>query len=252
MNESLLFAFLLVFVRCSAMLMSSPVFGAQTTPLPIRIFTTLSISGALTVALQPMMAPPPSDLWGLGGAVLQEAVAGLLLGTFMTLVLQAAQIAGSLLDMQIGLGMSQVVNPVNGVSATVLGQFKHMLAVVVFLSVDAHHQMLAAFANSYQAMPNFSAPGMMAIQAGLVEMLGAIFLLALQIAAPVLAVSVVVDAALGVMNKAVPQMQALQLGMPAKTGIGLLTVGLTLPALTASVSNGLGRALDTLAKVFGG
>jgi flagellar biosynthesis protein FliR len=252
MTENLLFAFLLVFVRCSAMLMSSPVFGAQTTPLPIRIFTTLSIAGALTVVLQPEIAPPPADLFGLAGMVLHEAVAGLLLGTFMTLVLQAAQIAGSILDLQIGLGMSQVVNPVNGVSATVLGQFKHMLAVIVFLSVDAHHQLLAAFARSYTSMPALDAAGLAAIQQGLLGLIGAVFLLALQIAAPVLAVSVVVDAALGVMNKAVPQMHALQLGMPAKTGMGLVTLGIALPAVASSVSTGVGLAMDGLARLFGG
>ncbi len=61
-DASLLFGFLLVFVRCSAMLLSSPVFGAQNTPVHIRVLTTLSISAALTAVLKPNLGAVPDNM----------------------------------------------------------------------------------------------------------------------------------------------------------------------------------------------
>ncbi len=245
-----LFSFAMVFIRCSAMLLSSPILGSQNTPVQIRIFTTLAIAAALTLAVQPNIGTPPSDLYGLASFALQEAVAGLLIGTFVSLALQAAQIAGSIMDTQLGLSLSQVLNPVNGVPVTILAQFKYMLALVVLFVVNGHHTMIQAFAHSYTSVPTLSMTTLSAVSSGLGSMLANVSLLALQIATPVLGVSLVIDAALGLIGKAVPQMQVFVVGIPAKTAVGLMAVGLTLPALTGAVSNGVQLALDNLSHVF--
>lgn len=250
-DSALLYAFFLVFVRCSAMLLVSPMFGAQTTPLQVRIFTTLAIAGALTCALKPAIGPVPLELYSLAAAVLKEALAGLLIGTFMSLVLVAAQMGGAIIDMQMGLGMSQMLNPLTGVPVTVVSQFKFMLALVVFLSIDGHHQMILAFARSYQTMPALGYDSLPALKTGLVGLIGQISLLSLQLAAPVLAVSLIVDAGLGIVNKAVPQMQAMLVGLPAKVIMGMLALSFGLPTLTGTVSRGVGLALQSLSHTAG-
>lgn len=250
-DSALLYSFLLVFIRCSAMLLVSPIFGAQNTPIQVRIFTTLAIAGALTCVLQPQIGPAPADVYALAAAVLKEALAGLLIGTFMSLVLQAAQMAGSIIDLQMGLGMSQALNPLTGVSVTVISQFKFMLALVVFLSMDCHHQMIVAFARSYETMPALGYEALPAIQKGIVALITQLSLLALQMAAPVLAVSMIVDAGLAIVSKAVPQMQAMLVGLPAKVIMGMLALSIGLPALAGSVSSGVGFALKGLTQATG-
>lgn len=249
-DAALFYAFLIVFVRCSAMLLSSPVFGAQNTPLMVRIFTTLALAAALTCTIKPNIGPPPADMYSLALAIMHEAIAGILIGAFMTMVLHAAEIAGSFLDLQMGFGLSQALNPITGVPVTLMAQFKMFLCMVVFLSINAHHVMLAAFVHSYDTMPMPSMASMPGIQATFVGMITQMFLIALQIAAPVTAVSIVVDAALGVINKAVPQMQTLIVGMPAKIIMGLLVVSVTLPALASSVQYGVDQATSSLSNVF--
>lgn len=251
MTEAALYAFLLVFVRCGAMLLASPVFGGQATPGHVRVLTTVCIAGALTFAIAPNPMTPPAGVGGLGLAVANEAAAGLLLGAFMNLVLQVAQIAGSVLDMQIGLSMSQAINPIAGVSVTVLAQFKFMLAMVLYLSMNGHHQLLEAFANSYRSLPALGVDTMPGIANQVVGLVGAVFVLALQIAAPVLAVSVVVDASLGLINRAVPQMQVFLVGMPAKIILGLTVLAFGLPAMADGIQSGVAHGFDALAKVFG-
>ena len=247
LDEALLSAFLLVFLRCSAMMLASPMFGAQNTPVQIRIFTTLSISGALTCALAPHMGHAPANMYALAAAALQECVAGLLLGAFVNLALQAAQMAGAIMDVSSGLAMSQELNPITGVPVTILSQFKFMLAIVVFLCANGHHLMLQAFAQSYQAVPNLT-PAVITQNA--VGLITSISLLAVQIATPVLGASMIVDAALALVSKAVPQMQTMMVGGPAKTAICLTAVAFSLPVLTSAVSNGTNLALTSFEHLF--
>lgn len=245
-----LFSFAMVFIRCSAMLLSSPIFAGQSSPVQIRIFTTLAISGALTMVVQPKIGAPPADLYGLAAVATQEAIAGLLIGSFINLAMQAAQIAGAIMDFQLGLSLSQVLNPVSGVSVTILAQFKYMLAVVILFAMNGHHLMIEAFASSYTAVPTLSMATLNAISTNITVLIGNVMLLGLQIAMPVLGASLIIDAALGLMNKAVPQMQVFIVGMPAKTAVGLMVVGITLPALAGAVSSGVQFALDGLTGIF--
>jgi flagellar biosynthetic protein FliR len=250
-DAALLYSFVLVFARCSAMLLVSPMFGAQNSPVQVRIFTTLAIAGALTCALKPSIGPMPAELYSMAAAILKEVLAGLLIGIFMSLVLQAAQMAGSIIDMQMGLAMSQELSPLTGVPVTVVAQFKYMLALVIFLSMDCHHLMIIAFARSYETMPPLSYESIPAIQTGVVTLLGQLSLLALQLAAPVLAVSLIVDAGLGIVSKAVPQMQTMLVGLPAKMIMGMLALSIGLPAMTGAISSGVGSALSTLTHATG-
>lgn len=246
MDTAWLWSFFAVFVRASAMMISSPVFSAQSTPLQIRIFTTLSISAALTAVLQPKVGAMPEHFILMIFAVASEALAGLLIGIFTSFAFHAAQMAGTFLDFQVGLGMSQIVNPATGVPSTLIGQFKYMLAITTFLAMNGHHSMIHAFAASYDAYPGFNSQTLTGLEKNLMPLFGTMCLLALQIAAPVAAVSLVVDSALGVVNKAVPQMQVFMVGMPAKILLGLIALSLSLPALTAGVDNGVRMGLETL------
>lgn len=249
-DAALFFAFMLVFVRCSAMMFASPMFGAQNLPIQIRIFATLALSAALTITIRPHVGPPPQDLYTLAFAMGHELVAGLLIGTCMSLVLQAAQMAGAFIDLQMGLGLSQALNPITGVPVSIIAQFKYLLALVVFLSINGHHVMLGAFVHSYDTMPSPTMAGLPAIQNSFIGLVTDLSLLALQIAAPVAAVSLVVDAALGVINKAVPQMQIFLVGLPAKIIMGMLAMAIALPALVNGVQYGVEKATASVATAF--
>lgn len=246
-QTELFFAFLLIFVRCSGMLLASPVFGAHNTPVQIRIFTALALAGSLALMLKPELGPMPNNILDLGVKILHEAMAGLLIGGVMNLALQAAAMAGSIMDFQTGLASGHVINPVDGQSSTLLSQFKFMLATIIFLGMNGHHTMIQAFVASYRVMPNFDAA---VVQPSLINLLQATCLLAVQIATPVLGVSLVVDAAMGLVNRAVPQMPAMVIGMPAKIAVGLTTVAVGLPLLTSGVNSAVGFACDALVQMF--
>lgn len=245
MTELALFAFLMVFLRCSALFLSAPFFSAQNVPLMVRILTCLSVSAALTFAIQPKIGPVPQSMWELAGSALREILAGLLIGSVVTLAMQAMTIAGNIMDLQTGLGSGRVQNPLNGVESTLLSHLHSMLAMVIFVCIDAHHLLIQAFANSYNTFPRFGE-----IEPNLVNVLTQTMMLALQIAAPVMGVSLIVDAALGLLARAVPQMMAMQVGMPAKIGVGLSVVALGLPMTVMGVNAAVGMALNAIHQIF--
>jgi flagellar biosynthetic protein FliR len=247
-DEPTMFAFLVVFIRVSAMFLASPVFGGNSTPLQVRIFSCMAMAAALTFVVKPAVGAIPVSLAGLALVVAGEAATGLLIGSLLSLVLQACQMAGAMLDIEVGLAMSQTVNPVTGVPVTVVSQFKFMLATVIFLSANGHHLMIDALVSSYQTAPSLA--NLEALKDGIVTLLGGLSLLAVQISAPVLAVTVVVDVALAFVSKAVPQMQAFMVGAPAKLAAGFFALSLTLPPLVSGVTEGCYQAQLVFSRLF--
>lgn len=248
-NEAFLFSLLLVFTRVSAMLLISPVFGVGT-PIQVRIGLCACIAFALTPVIGPHLGAAPADLFGLLSAVGQEALTGLLIGSMLQMIGLAAQMAGSFLDLQIGLSTVQLLNPLSQTPSSLFAQFKYLLAVVLLVSINGHHMMIQAFVESY----TISGPGTglspEAIQAGYVGLLGKFSLLALQIAAPAAAVSIIIDAAASVVNKAVPQMQVFLVAMPLKVVAGVLAIAVALPAMVTAVDAGVEHAFTALGKML--
>ena len=242
-------AALLVFVRIGAALISAPGFSSNSIPAHIRIVVGCALAGALTSVVRSHVAPVPPDMAGLLGQVITEAATGILIGMTLHLAIQAAGIAGTFLDAQVGLSMSQVMNPIDGVPVSILGQFKSMLAVVIFLSLDAHHLLFGALVRSYDTPP-LTLDSLPAILSGVQSLMGMALMTAIKIAAPALGATLLVDAALGVLSRAVPQIQPLQIGMPAKIGAGLLAVAFGLPALVGGVSFGVDAAGTMLGHIF--
>lgn len=245
-----LFGLFMVFIRCSAAFMSSPLFGAQGTPVTIRVFTSLAVSFAISMVVKSHLGHAPQHLGTFLIVIGNEVASGLLIGMLMQLVVQAAMVAGSFIDMQIGLGMSQTMNPLLGIPVSVIGQFKMMLGTMIFLAVNGHHFIIQSVVHSYDVAPTLTASDLGLLRNGIMPLITQFMLISIQIAAPVLAVSIIVDAALGLMSKALPQLQPIQIGAPAKLGLGMASISLCLPGIVAATNSGIGHSLDLLGRVF--
>ncbi len=246
LDAAFLFALFAIFIRTSAMFISAPMFGAPTIPARIRILFGAVMAFALCPVVKQYLPDPPTDLYGILLLVLNEALAGFIIGLFMMLVMLGIQMGGSIMDIQVGLSMSHIINPASGQSSTLLSQFKYMLALVVFLCANGHHILINALVGSFRVMPVAGAGVLEAIRNQQIYLLVEMSLIALQIAAPILAVTILVDAALGLMNRAVPQMQTFIVGLPAKVVMGLVAISIGLPAITVAVTSGIERATRSM------
>jgi len=247
LDADLLFAMLCVFARCTAMLMSAPIL-TTVVPIMIRVMTGTVLTFSLLPVLQVHIGPMPTDVLSLALSIMREVMIGLLIGGFLQILVASAQIAGSFMDVQIGTGSAQIFNPFVGGAASPISQFKVMLTTVLILQLNGHRMMLGAFVKSFE-MPG---PQLGPLQSELLAFLGQTGLLSLQIAAPVAAVTIVIDLAAGIINKAVPQTQPFLLSLPAKLAAGMMVIALGLPSLVGAVQHGLEFTFDHLGHVLKG
>ena len=138
--------------RVSSLLMVMAVFGSRLAPAHIRIGLAL----AITLIIAPLLPPMPKiELFSLGSFLVlgQQLLIGIALGLMTQFLLETFVMAGQVIAMQTSLGFATLVDPMNGQSAPVVGQFYLMLATLVFLAVDGHLLMLRMVVLSFETLP---------------------------------------------------------------------------------------------------
>ncbi|MCL6474489.1 MAG: flagellar biosynthetic protein FliR [Firmicutes bacterium] len=250
-STQLFWAFLVVLFRVGGLMVTAPVFGSPNVPAPVKIGFSTAFALALTPVTVDKVGAPPEDWWLLVGILISETLFGMLVGYLVSLFFSAVQMAGAFIDMQMGFGIFQLMNPFAPTPASLLAQFHTLLLVVVYLQVNAHHWLLASIAESFQAIPPQSvALDPVRLQPVLLDVVSQIFMLAIRIAAPATAVLIVVDAALAIVSRAVPQMPVFFVGAPAKIAMGLLTVATVLPLVANVFVNTMPIAAQHVLNLF--
>jgi flagellar biosynthesis protein FliR len=213
---------LVVGARISGLMVFAPFFGNGA--IPVRIKAILTI--AITVVLYPVYAARVGTItltqWPV--VVARELVLGLAIGLAANFVFEAAQMAGQVLGVQMGYSLVNILDPQTQVDTTVVAMFHQTVAFLLFLQLDVHHWILRGIARSFE----YLAPGAVSLNHGLTAELlhgvAGVLGTGLQIAAPVLAATLVADVILGFLGKASPQMPLMLLGPALKSmvGVGLL------------------------------
>jgi len=241
--------FLLVLARVSAIFAATPVLGGRDVPVQLKAGLAL----ILALVLLPVVAAPPqgvpAHLWAYGLWVLGEVGVGLLLGFAALLLFVAAQVAGQIIDFELGFGIVNVIDPEFGHQLPLVGSFKNLLALLVFLGLNGHHVVIRALAGSFRVLPPGQARWAPELTGNVVGLLGQLFVFALQLAAPVMAAIFLVNLALGIVSRTVPQMNVFVVGLPVQAAVGLAVLALVLPftvALLAGLLEGLGRQLEAV------
>jgi flagellar biosynthetic protein FliR len=240
-------AFILVFLRTSAIVATMPVFGSG--PAPARVKAGLSLVMAILIAPIVEIRTPPLEVVALTLSMAGEVLTGAIIGFAGRLVFAGVQLAGQLAGFQMGFAIVNVFDPITSSQVSIIAQLQYLLAVLVFIAVDGHHVFLYAIAESYRIVSpmdfHFSARLMQAIS-GLV---GEMFVIAIKVGAPAIAVLLMIDVGFGMIARTVPQINILIVGFPVKIAIGLIGMGLALPLVArmmAVIFTGFGDRLNYL------
>lgn len=228
-TESWFLSMLLVLTRMTTFFVISPLFAYRNVPVLFRL--GLSVAMGFLVISQ-VDTDPGLVLDGTYlGLIVKEALVGLILGFTASMIFAAIQTAGAIVDLQMGFALANLVDPQSGVPMPVTANLKLILAMLFFLAIDGHHQLIRGIMASFKLIPLG--------QAGLesftmdVEWLARFFaqsfLIALQIAAPMAAALFLVDLAMGIIARTVPQMNFFVIGFPLKMLFGILVLFLVIP-----------------------
>lgn len=231
---------LLVFARVSALLAVFPVFTARNVPVQLRL--------ALGVLTAFLIAPglPPMSLANvnLGQFVLlmvKEVGVGVLFGFVARMVFYMLDVAGAIITQEMGLGMASTLNPFSENRSEAPGTILYYLAAVLFLALDLHHWLLVALQQSYRVLPVGGAGLSQALFNDVLAHTSRMFLVALLMSAPLIAVSFVISLVFAVLGRAVPQMNVFTESFAIRTLAGLMVFGLSLNLMAQHISNWLRR-----------
>ena len=248
----------LMLVRVSVLFSSAPILGNANIPTQVKAAAALVITLLLYLAFKGGngVYPVPGNIFELAGAVAGEAFAGLIIGYTAFLLFSGVEMAGEIVDIQVGFGLVNVIDPAGGAQVSILGQFYYIVAMMFFLAVDGHHALLKAMGDSFTLLP----PGSVIWfkQAGhagplLAGFFTQLFTIALRVAAPSIAVLFLTNLSMGLLARTLPQMNVFIVGMPLNVIVGILItilslklLGTVLTVVTSQVGSGAFRMLSAL------
>jgi flagellar biosynthesis protein FliR len=206
-------------IRLGTLMSFAPFFGNKA--ISIRVKAGLTI--VLTVLVYPLCAPrlAAGSPLSFGQMVFGEAVIGLALAMCVQFVFEGVRIAGQLLGFQIGFSLVNVIDPQTNVDTPVLSTFHEAVILLVFFRLSVDHWMLRALVKSFEYVPPGSVTVSPAAMQHLVTMAGTMFSIGAEIAAPVLAATLLIDFTLGLVARVAPQVPVLFLGMSVKSLVGM-------------------------------
>jgi flagellar biosynthetic protein FliR len=248
----LLPSFLLIFCRITAFFAVAPIYSFRSIPnsfkVGLAVFVSLLITSAMGVQ---------DDLIFNGGyimLILREILIGLMLGFTAYLMFTVVQVAGSFIDIQMGFGIVNVIDPMTGAQSPIMGNFKFFIAILLFLSVNGHHYLLLSIMRSYEWVPMdnriFTKIADGTISTFMIDSFVQMFYLAFQLAAPLVATLFLVDVALGVLARTVPQFNVFVVGLPIKITVGFILLVLIVPSLLYLFNDLFVTMLDALQRLM--
>jgi flagellar biosynthetic protein FliR len=245
-----LIAIMLGAVRAGAWLTICPPFNSKMIPAQVKALLSVGIALPMAPFLRGSIPSiETSDI--IASAALQVFVGGAL--GFITLLLFAAvQAAGDLLDVFGGFTLAMAFDPLSLSQSSIFGRFYNLMAVTLLFASDGHQLILRGFMQSYEAMPLDASFSMETFSRLLISGVGEMFLAALQIAGPLIAVLFLTDVAFGLLNRVAPARNAFQLGFPAKILLVLTLAGTAIAILPRALDGLVQKAVSAVVQLTGG
>jgi flagellar biosynthetic protein FliR len=243
-------AFVLVFLRMSMMVVMAPVFDNAIVPAQVKAILVLMLTFVVAPRVGYEAYMMPMTWFGFAFLALGELIVGLSLCLMVRLVLEAAHVAGEYMSFQMGMSMLNAMDPQSGGQVAVISLMVNLIMTLFFLYANGHLLVLKAVIDSFQVAP----PGIV-LSFGpeyfseLMRGMAGLYVLALKISAPVIAVTFLCKVAFGVIAKAMPQMNILFVSMPVYIFSGMAVMVLSInwwPRLLERALLGVDAALGRI------
>src|SRR5262245_20276472 len=230
----------LAFARLLSFMVIAPFFGGSAVSARVKVATATAfviiVYPSLAAGLPPGAGPLPFNAVGFIALLAKEALVGFALGFVTSLVFEAIQVSGRIVDFQRGAMLGEVYAPQLQTQVSPLGQFNLQVAIVLFVSIGAHRVFISALLRSFEIIPATRFPsfgaGWTPLAASFTELSARVISIGVQLAAPAMIALLLTDLFFGLVNRVAPQINVFFLGLPVKMVVGLLVVMGSLALLT--------------------
>ena len=223
-------AFILVLTRSSGIFMLSPFFGSLNVPIRFRAMAAFTF----TFILFPVVGPEtftgfPSTIIMYFAMILKELFIGWLIGFVSFVSFSAVNLAGKVMDMQVGFAIVNVMDPTSGQQIPLIGSFLYNLAIMIFLITNGHHMIIAALAESFRVVPLLGLQWSESLINLMIDITAGIFTTGMKIAMPVTFAILLTNVGLGILARTMPQMNIFVVGIPMHIMIGIFMLSVVTP-----------------------
>lgn len=245
--------FLLAMVRVGAWVSISPPFNSKAIPPQVKALFSAAIALAVTPAL--IGSAPSLETGAVVTAVAEQVLIGAAMGFLTMLVFSTIQAAGDLIDLFGGFSLSSAYDPLMQNQSGVMSRFYNLIAITLLFASDGHDLVLRGFVRTFDVLPldgHLSLKSMTHFLLDHEHGISAMFVSALQIAGPLVAVLFLADVGLGLLNRVAPSLNAFSLGFPLKIMLTLALLGSTMMLLPDAIGNaGTGLVHDAIEAMVG-
>jgi len=248
--------FLLVLFRITGVMMLAPVFGSAMSPAPVKIFLSLVLALLFYPMVKERGAALPMDATLLTLAVASELAVGLLIGFAAALLFAGVQFGGHLIDQELGLQQANLLDPMLHEQISIMGQFKVLLATLVYLLINGHHLLISALSDSFRAVPLMGLRYSDGVALHLSDtLMRDVFRMGVEIAAPALVTLFLITIAMAFMARTAPEMNIFALSFSLRLAVGFVVIALGVGVFVAGFESRQMQqslAVRTLVGLLGG
>jgi flagellar biosynthetic protein FliR len=230
-------AFLLILTRVSSFFVTVPLFSYRNIPGTHKMGLSLFLSWIMFLSMDQPIIEIDEVFFML---VIKEVIVGLSIGLVAFIILTAIQIAGGFIDFQMGFAIANVIDPQTGAQTPIIGQYLYTFALLLLLAVNGHHFLLDGIFYSYQIVPIEVLTlhlGSETFSRFIIETFNSMFIIAFQMAIPVVGCLFLVDVALGIVARTVPQLNVFVVGLPLKLLVSFFVLIIILPVFMMLIEN---------------
>jgi len=221
--STFLAAMTLALIRVSGMVLFAPFFSSNALPARTKAVFVLTVA----YLLAPLVATLPNARADITfSAILGELAVGLVYGLALALLSEMLLFAGQIAGLQFSFSLVNLMDPSTSIETPLLGELFQIMGTLVVIAAGLDRILLASMVRSFRAVPLGQFALQPATGMAIVRAAGGIFLAAVELAAPILAATMLVEIAIALLGKLSPQLPVMSLTVPLKTLTGfVLLVG---------------------------
>jgi len=231
---------ILIFIRITGMFVSAPLFKSMAIPPQVKVFLAILIAAVMTNYYWMDQPAIEFHLWYIAVLALKEFFLGAIIGFSANIVFNAARMAGGLIDFEMGFQAASIFDPTN-TNPTLIGELKDLIALMLFLILNVHHQLIETIYASIRAVPLTTFEMTESSYILLIKFISTVFILAIKIAAPVLIALFCANLSLALLARVAPQTNIFIISFQVKVAVGLVMLAASVPMMVYVIKWALGN-----------
>jgi flagellar biosynthetic protein FliR len=222
--------FTLILTRVSGLLMTAPIYGTPDIPLQVRALFAFALSLLVVPSQWGVAVPDAGNLPQYLLLIGSELVVGLALGLGISILFSGIELAGHLIDQVSGMMIAEIFDPVQGNNTSIVSRLLYWVTASIYVAIGGHRLAMAGLLDTFQSIPPGSASMPGSLTGTLVALLTQSFELGIRAAAPVVAAMLLANLVLGLIARAMPQLNLFVLGFGLNAMLALGILGISLGA----------------------